>query len=537
MPIEPSNMRPKGIRAALCVLPAVAFWGLTGIGMAQAQKASAEKPPLSAIDWLSQSLVTPAALPVPSEPPVSATGATLDNVTVQTLGADTTDSLGILPPAVTGLPQDLWGPAQMSDILRLMAQDNRQDLPALQGLLITLMLAEADPPTDAASKETLFLARVDKLMEIGALDQARALLDAAGAARSPDIFRRYFDVALLIGDEDKACAALKTAPGLAPALTTRIFCLARAGDFETAQLTLDTSKALGTVSAEEAALLARFMNPDLDESGITPIMPNPVTPLVFRIYEAIGEPLPDTTLPIAFTYADLSDHAGWKAQLDAVERLARAGSVAPNLLLGLYTDQKPAASGGVWDRVAAFQAFDAAISAHDIKAVSRTLPPAWAMMKEAELEVPFATLFGPALAKLKLSGDTSKLAREVIFLSPDYATLTKGLQSSDPRGGFLLAVARGSLTDVPPLDPLGAAIAAAFTGPAATDQGATSTLQPLIDQHRTGEAILETLQVLRQGEAGDLRAVTEGLSALRQLGLEDVARRTALQMLLLDRRG
>jgi hypothetical protein len=519
MPIE-----RNGFGLGVCVL---ALGILASPGMAETAK-----HPLSAIDWLSQSLVTPAALPMPKEPPVSSTGAAPDSVTVLTLGAETTDSLGVLPPAVTGLPQDLWGPAQISDILHLMTQDNHQDLPALQGLLITLMLAEADPPADTAAGETLFLARVDKLMAIGALDQARALLDAAGATRSPEIFRRYFDVALLIGDEDKACAALKTAPGLAPALPTRIFCLARAGDFETAQLTLDTSMAIGTVSKDEAALLARFMNPEMDEDGITPIMPNPVTPLVFRIYEAIGEPLPDTTLPIAFTYADLSDHAGWKAQLDAVERLARAGSVAPNLLLGLYTDQKAAASGGVWDRVAAFQAFDAAISSLNINAVTRTLPPAWAAMKQAELEVPFATLFAGPLSKMKLSGDTAKLAREVILLSPDYAKLTKGLQSSDPRGGFLLAVARGSLINVPPLDPLGAAIAAAFTGAVPS-----TTLQPLIDQHRTGEAILLALQVIRQGEAGDLRAVTEGLSALRQVGLEDVARRTALQMLLLDRRG
>jgi hypothetical protein len=40
---------------------------------------------------------------------------------------------------------------------------------------------------------------------------------------------------------------------------------------------------------------------------------------------------------------------------------------------------------------------------------------------------------------------------------------------------------------------------------------------------------------MRQGEAGDLRAVTEGLTTLRHLGLEDVARRSALQLVLLKR--
>lgn len=494
--------------------------------------AAGAEQPLSAIDWLSQSLVTPAAMPAPVEPPVTPQGDQAGSVTTQTLGASSIDSLGVLAPEVTGLPQALWGPTSVSDIATLLDSESSEDLPALQGLLMTLLLAEADPPVGTPPGEQLFLARVDKLMAMGALDQARALLDTAGAARSPEIFRRFFDVSLLIGDEDQACAALKAAPGLAPALPTRIFCLARAGDFDTAKLTLDTAKALGTVSAEEAALLDRFMNPELDDTGITPIIPNPVTPLVFRIYEAIGEPLPDTTLPIAFTYADLSDRAGWKAQLDAVERLSRVGAVAPNLLLGLYTQQKPAASGGVWDRVAAFQAVDKAITAKDVKAVARTLPQAWAMMKQAQLEVPFATLYGPALAKLTLTGDAATTAREVMLLSPDYAKLTAGMQSAEPSGAFLLALARGRLEGVTAPDEMGAAIALAFTAPEVPGD-----LQSLIDQGRVGETILQDLALLRQGEAGDSHAVTEGLSTLRRLGLEDVARRTGLQMLLLDRRG
>ena len=60
-------------------------------------------------------------------------------------------------------------------------------------------------------------------------------------------------------------------------------------------------------------------------------------------------------------------------------------------------------------------------------------------------------------------------------------------------------------------------------------------LQARLDQGRIGQAILAAMTQMRQGEAGDLRAVTEGLSALRHLGLEDVARRSALQLVLLKR--
>ena len=39
------------------------------------------------------------------------------------------------------------------------------------------------------------------------------------------------------------------------------------------------------------------------------------------------------------------------------------------------------------------------------------------------------------------------------------------------------------------------------------------------------------------GLQGELGKVTEGLALLRALGLEDVARRTALELMLLERRG
>ena len=325
-----------------------------------------------------------------------------------------------------------------------------QDLPALQGLLLTVLLAEAEPPADVVPGENLLLARIDKLLSIGALDQARALLDAAGPTASPELFRRYFDVSLLIGDEDRACHLLRDAPGLSPALPTRIFCLARDGDFDAAELTLDTARSLGTVSPEDAALLARFMNPDLDETDVAPVLPNPVTPLTMRLFEAIGEPMPGGQLPVAFAYADLSEKAGWKAQIEAAERLSRAGAIAPNLLLGLYTTQKPAASGGVWDRVAAFQRLDTAVAKGDVRAVDQALPVAWVEMKAAELEVPLAAIFADRLSKLALGPEASEIALHISLLSSDYESLSAARATTSPRDVFLAALATGDIKGLTP---------------------------------------------------------------------------------------
>jgi hypothetical protein len=52
-----------------------------------------------------------------------------------------------------------------------------------------------------------------------------------------------------------------------------------------------------------------------------------------------------------------------------------------------------------------------------------------------------------------------------------------------------------------------------------------------------GEAILLAISRISRGVQGDLTGVTEGLAFLRHVGLEETARRTALQLMLLERRG
>ncbi|MBD3766017.1 MAG: hypothetical protein IE927_15200, partial [Rhodobacterales bacterium] len=56
-------------------------------------------------------------------------------------------------------------------------------------------------------------------------------------------------------------------------------------------------------------------------------------------------------------------------------------------------------------------------------------------------------------------------------------------------------------------------------------------------QARLGEAVLQALDRVTAGLQGDPMGVTQGLSALRLLGLDAPARRLALELMLLERRG
>jgi hypothetical protein len=503
------------------------------IALLAAGPAGAEAP-LSAIDWLSESVARPAVAPQP-EAPVAAGGAAAAQVTVTVLGAPLADAAGTLAPAASGLPRRLWGLGRTDDILRAIAADRSGALPAPRRLVLSVLLAEADPPADAGRAGRLILARIDALLAMGAVAEAGALIAAArriGGGPEAELFRRDFDVAMLTGTEDRTCAAMRADPRLSPTFPARIFCLARAGDWNAAALTLRTAQALGHVDAAEDAILSRFLDPDLYEEEPAPAVPRPVTPLMWRLLEAIGEGVPTAGLPLAFAHAELRDTAGWKAQIEAAERLARAGVLDPEVLAGAYAARLPAASGGVWDRVEAFQRFETALTAGDPGAVAAALPRAWAAMAEAETEVPFATLFAPRLMRLPLAGEAGALAFRVALLSPRFDLAAGARVPADPTEAFLIGLARGDLSGVTPPGNLGRAIAPAFLRP---EPGAE--LAALVSEDRTGEAILAAVDRVQRGVEGDLRGVTEGLSALRALGLEATARRTALELMLLERRG
>jgi len=515
--------------------------------------------PLSAIDWLSRSVeeaspprAQPPATPHPPPggdpdasagvlpPPLSRGPRALvpEAITVTPLDAPTVDAVGLLPADRLGLPRDLWGPAPSAELARGMARLTPDMAPALQRLTLALLLAELAPPGDAEGRGALFLARLDRLIAFGALDQALALVEAAGPDQSPALFARWFDAALLAGDPAPACAALRARPELAAehplAPAARIYCLARGGEWEAAETLLETPEA-GSLPEAERSALARFLDPDADHQP-APALPTAraePSALLWHLLDALGEAPPTATLPLAFAHADLGPSAGWKARIEAAERLTRAGALTPNRLLGLYTERAPAASGGVWERVRSIQQIEAALLAQDPERMADILPRAWAHMVEAELETAFADIYAERLLRLELPPEAAGMAWRAGLLTDAAAEVAPRRAPASTRDAFLAAIATGRLApDTPrPSGAMPEAIALALTA-AETPRSAAR----LADSGR-GWGLLEALAILQGSGAEDPRAVAEGLELLRAAGQDEVARRAALQILLLDRRG
>lgn len=505
-----------------------ALAGFGALALVQGAAAQEGGGPLSAIDWLSEGVQPAAAAPRPGprvlgpEPPV-ADLVQVPQVMVTPLDSAASQPAGLFAPSSRNLPQRLWEGSAPDTLIALIEASPPRPLPALAQLQHDLMLARAAPPREGGGV-ALLIARADQLFGDGAAAEALALLDAS-ASPDPEVFRRRFDAALLTGTEQDACATMEADPRVAPDWPARVFCLARSGDWPAAALTLGTARALGDISETEDALLSRFLDPDLYEGLPPPPLPARLSPLEFRMREAIGAPVPTGGLPLAFAAADLRHHVGWKSRIEAGERLARAGAIAPETLLALYREGRPSASGGVWQRVAAIQALDTALTRSDAEAAAQALPAAWAAMREARVEVAMATLWGGQVDRMGLPGAAGALAHRMGLLSPAYGALAR------PDGSLADSIARGEApADSVHADPRITALSAGFG-----DTPPPSDLMALAESDRAGEAILLAIARFESGFTGAPEQMREALALLRALGLEQTARRTALQALLLER--
>ncbi len=499
--------------------------------------------PRSAIPWLS--------LSIENTPPPSRARSTLppipsgDTITVRPLPALSRDGIGLLDPAETGFAAALWGPDDAAAVEALILAHRDAGVPAARALFHRLLVADSQPPRNsdsgsdagAASESAVLVARIDRLLEDGALEDADALINRAGPD-TPDLFRRWFDIGLLLDRAGPPCLALRQNPSLSPTLPARVFCLARTGDWNAAEITLTLGEQVGSIAGDQQALLARFLDPVIFEGDPEPPIPEPLTPLDFLMREAVGLDRPPGQLPLAFLHADLDEHVPMRARVDAAERLTLADAIEPAVLFAAYRSGVPAASGGVWDRAAAVQALDAALAGPGDP--SAALVAADAALASRGLRVALAETYGPALAAL----DPALLAPEaraplvaLLLLAGDTPAAARAAgPSPDARTAALLALADGAPPPAADIggDPGDTRLAAAVDGLTATDPADERErgLAEAVAAGKQGRAIVAALDLLAPGGSIDPPSLRAALLTLRLAGQTEAARRIALQTLL-----
>ena len=493
--------------------------GLALVPVLVALSGAALANPKSAIPWLTESL---------EAPPVSSGGTTTPSqpdatgIVETPLSAPVRDGLGILPPDLTGFPRDLWAGTSLPSATFLLETTPLAGPPSLRALFLQVLMAETDPPFGASDASGFLLSRIDRLMAFGALEQAEALIERAQPDTEP-LFRRWFDIALLTGRADLACAALENSPMMAPTSKVRIFCLTRTGDWDAAQIALNAAADLGTITKDEATLFSMFIDPALSEELAPPPPGRPMKSLEFVMRGATGLPIPRRELPPAFFHTDLENYIPIRYRISSAERLVGEGVVAPSVLFAAYREEEPAASGSIWDRAAAVQAFDGSLLAADLGPHLQALD---AEMHPNGLRAAAATEIASRLATYapaEIPPEWHDLVAAYILLGGE-AEAASAWVSEKSRSDIRLAAA---IVAGEPASGLGRA----FSG--APEDITDPAIAALIEKNRYGEALMEAIGRLASDERVEEDDAIRALAGLRALGLDDAARRIAVERLLL----
>ena len=450
--------------------------------IALAAPAQATDAPRSVIPWLSESLAQDpwddSLLPMFQDPNGAIAGVSpfsQDAITTSSLDDPVREGVGLLSPSETGFPADLWGRSSALRVRSLIAGRKPGGVPATRELFRRMLVAETAAPLGAGASNALLLARIDKLLEGGFVQDAAAIVEQLNLT-DPDIFRRAFDIALLTGREEDVCTRLRASPALSPTLPARVFCLARGGDWDAAALTLQTGHDVGLISGDEEHLLALFLDPAGAETMEVPEDDGTVTTLKFVLREAVALPRTTARLPLAFEHLDAVAENALRTRMEAMERLVAYGAAPAADLFALYRQGAPASSGGIWDRVKVVQDLDDAFAMGAVEAIAPALAAADETLTYAGLRHAFAQSFRRQLAALdpaSFDTPTRQAVFELLFLADAPEEAARWLQDrGDAVSRYLRALVDGA-SDFPvsgSLVPLKGAIAAGLTADAPPDE-------------------------------------------------------------------
>ncbi len=497
--------------------------------------AATAQQPLSAIDWLSESLSQPPNFVI--SPPSPHNVLPGSGIISSSLDLVSREAAGLLPPEITGFPSQLWGDMPADEVIQLLKNHAPNGTTELHSLYRNILLAQANPPIDARTEKSPLLTRIDLLISMGALDEAETLINLAGV-NSPDIFAQWFDVAVLANRTRAVCAALVQSPDLSDDIATFVICLARGGDWNAAAITLSLSASIGDVTPAREELLIRFLDPEMFEGSDDPLLPEPLTAIDFALREALGLPRP-TTLPLKFLSVDMGLNIPQRRRMEAAERLVRSAAIPTSLLFAAYRGGRPASSGGIWERSNAVQRLDRSLVGDDDEALAVAIQKAFDEFSAAALLPALAEQYADALAHRPRSAALSEIAdiAQLLLLlekTPISAWVDpEGVESPQMELARILASRIPVLGLSPYDDPLLNAVFAAFADEI-PQLGTYARYQKLVDDGNIGAAILAASDLLSTGRDGDPANIHEGLYLLRQAGQDNAARRAATQILLID---
>lgn len=527
------------------------------------------------------------ALPPPPPAPAPAPAAQTDE-SIRTTPLAPVDPawIGALPDSAQALPESLWQGTPRGFVAAALPQLQPSTSPALQSLARRLLLSNAVAPAgqDPTDRPSLATLRVERLIALGEIDGALAVLDALPAATHTDeLDHQRIQLSFAKNDAEDGCRQVQQDIGRYQGIwwdRALIACQALAGDQEKATLGLSLLREQKAPPDPVFDALVAALGGHATKIEKLP----EANPILVTLLAAAKLPLPAETAAAA-DLATLRAWAGNQAvpplqRLAAAERAVSLGGLPAAALAELYgkVEFRPEELGQAIkqakspasprDRALLFQVARsdpaAAVRATALKAlladarkrgdfiaVAQAIAPILAELPAGDELAPFAP---DAVRALLAAGRPDAAAPWLASIDPAQAPLLLGLSrlaiadgdaaalreaaaAGTPRDAgqavLLLALAEALGQPVNPTDwsPFIVAPAHNASLPSVAlwiDQGQAASGQ------RLGETVLTTLILARQGDhlASEPIVISRAVAALKAIGLAEDARALALEAAL-----
>ena len=315
--------------------------------------------PMSAIDWLAKKI---------NDPPVFYTyPSEIDensNIEIEkmVLPNISKNSIGIYPSIKIGINSDIWKNNNEIEISTILKKIRISDLYYLNRLLKRILLIESDPPIIAVGEKfsgTIFLRqRILKLIQMGALDDAEALILDSEPTFDPNLTDLWSEISFLTYRFERFCKAILNGyhNSLEPA--HKIICLARSGDWNAAALSLATFSSINEIDSDHEKLLINYLDHEAELEIINKDKCEEDKSVIIYLcnFSNITTQIPN--YGVKFLYNNLGRGKSIRSRIVASEELVKSGALNPNILFSTYKIKQPSTSGGVWARAKLVQELD-----------------------------------------------------------------------------------------------------------------------------------------------------------------------------------
>ena len=516
-------------------------------------------------------LGAPSSADNPGEPVTVAPGGTEYDSSGIDAGIDSTsleapsiEAAGLEGAGALGLTQDMWGTTSGAEAIALVDASKPTRLYTVNRLIRRTLVAGAKPPENS---DGLLASRANALIRFGAAEEASSLAGVAGSEAEGSLGRTQAEAALIVGRNEVLCGKdlldpattpKDTGDGFWPAL--RAYCLAQSGD-PLAGVAINAMLELGSIDPIDAPLLEALVDETLIDYVAVPHA-SALTPLRIAMLRSMGRAnyqiVDSAPLPmIAGLFA--LESTGAKGAVVAAERLEAVGAVETQVLRELYISLADEVDAGpVGNRAKAIKAISKEPTSKGIgdaliAAAQRDGVGGFAQM--ARVLAPFAAKLPPSAASglggvgyairdaMLLGGfvreagtwsdaqgpkspvEQADVAAVMAVADPDWPgtwsrqygnLLRERARNSDEHARRALASLAGFDIALKPILPEQGYLKAAAEG-------------------KTAEVALASAAALGADVSPKAKTLDTAIRALRRIGLEDDARRIAIEIVITER--